>query len=120
MHHGRRCSHTIAAGPGIALLLGNNGVVKSNTSHNGGDGMDLSHNDNNMVTESTSNSNAGMGIAMGEFGIISAAQANKNSTGVNMGCFGSTASLTALHNSTGNLVQTVVGGPCANVNLKAP
>jgi hypothetical protein len=37
-----------------------------------------------------------------------------------MECWGSTASLTAQGNSSGNLVQTVVGGPCANVDLKAP
>jgi hypothetical protein len=37
-----------------------------------------------------------------------------------MECRGSTASLTAQNNSSGNLTQTVVDGPCANVDLKAP
>jgi hypothetical protein len=103
-------------------MVDDNGVIKSNTSNNGGDGMDFSDTVN-LVTATKSNGNGGTGIDMGSnrFGVLSGVQANKNgSDGVDMGCRGSTASLTAKNNSGTNLVQTVVDGPCANVNLKAP
>ncbi len=106
---------------GIELASDDNGVIKSTTASNGGDGMDFPTNGDNMVTESKSTGNGGTGVNFGNrFGIISGVQANKNATGVSMECRGSTASLTAQHNSSGNLTQTVVDGPCANADLKAP
>jgi hypothetical protein len=106
---------------GIELASGDNGVIKSTIANNGGDGITFPTAGDNMVTESKSTGNAGNGVnSVGKFAIISGVQANKNVTGVRMECWGSTASLTAQGNSSGNLVQTVVGGPCANVDLKAP
>jgi len=122
------CSFVISSkvqknsGIGIELTSDDNGVIKSTISKNGGDGIEFPTFGDNMVTESKSNGNAGTGVDIGgtQWGIISGVQANKNATGVTMDCRGSTASLTAQGNSTSNLVQTVVDGPCANVNLKAP
>jgi Right handed beta helix region len=109
------------SGDGISLEE-DDGVIKSNTSNNAGDGMDFSSTVN-LVTSSKSNGNGGAGIDMGshKWGIFSGVTANKNSSdGVDMGCRGSTASLTATKNSGTNLVQTVLDGPCANVDLNAP
>jgi len=106
---------------GVEMTSCCNGVIKSSTSKNGGDGMELIGGDN-MVTASKSNGNAGTGVDNpSRWGIISGVQANKNGTdGVDMECLGSVASLTALNNPSANLVQTVVNGPCANVNVNAP
>jgi hypothetical protein len=122
------CSFVVASkiqnntGDGVELLSEDNGVIGSTTSKNGGDGMDMTTNGDNMVVASKSTGNAGVGINFGaKFGIISGVMVSKNhSDGVDMQCRGSTASLTATKNSGTNLVQTVVDGPCANVNLNAP
>lgn len=109
------------SGDGLEMDF-DNGVIKTNTSNNGGDGMDFASTVN-LVAESKSSGNAGAGIDFGgRWGIISGVHANKNAGGgVTMLCRGSTASLTAQHNSGSNLIQTVSSdGPCANVNLKAP
>jgi hypothetical protein len=107
---------------GVELSSDDNGVIKSTTANNGGDGIAFPTSDDNMVTASKANGNTGAGVNFGggKFGIVSGVRANKNATGVSMDCRGSTASLTAQNNSTSNLVQTVVDGPCANVDLKAP
>ncbi len=121
------CSFVIASkvqknsGDGIELASDDNGVIKTTSAGNGGDGMDFPSSGDNMVTASKSTGNAGTGVDFADkWGIISGVQANKNATGVSMECRGSTASLTAKGNSSSNLVQTVVDGPCANVNLTAP
>ena len=121
------CNFVIASkvqnngGSGIDLTDGDNGVIKSTAAKNGGGGIEFTSGDN-MVTESKSNSNGGNGVDMGgKWGILAGVQTKQNSgDGVSMDCRGSTASLTAKNNSGTNLVQTVVDGPCANANLKAP
>ena len=108
---------------GVELASDDNGVIKSTVSGNGDDGIEFPSSSENMVTATKSTGNAGTGIDFGpgKFGIISGVTASKNhSGGVTMNCRGSTASLKAQKNSGTNLVQTVVDGPCANVNLNAP
>ena len=107
---------------GLEMTRGDNGVISSTTSKNGGDGMDLTTNGDNMVVASKSTGNSGVGINIGaKWGIISGVTVSKNhGDGVDMDCRGSTASLKSQKNSGTNLVQTVVDGPCANVNLNAP
>jgi hypothetical protein len=98
-----------------------NGLIKTTAAHNGGAGMNLPDGDN-MVTESKSSSNGGDGVDIGgKWGIIAGVQTKKNGgNGLSMDCRGSVASLKSQHNSSGNLSQTVVDGPCANVNVTAP
>ena len=113
---------TMQHNTGIGLrMIVDSGVIKVNTSHNGGDGMEFTSTVNEVV-QSKSNKNVGTGIDfLGRFGVISGVQTNRNGgDGVDMVCRGSTASLTAQHNTGTNLVQTIDDGPCANVNLNAP
>jgi Right handed beta helix region len=108
---------------GVGLeMVDDAGVIKTNTSKNGGDGI-LFTSSTNHVVASKSNGNGGAGIDAGANTTsgFSGVTANMNAAdGVDMGCRGSTASLTATKNSGTNLVQTVVDGPCANADLNAP
>jgi hypothetical protein len=102
-------------------MIDDNGVIKTTSLKNGGDGMRFTSTVNQVI-QSKSNKNVGDGIVFdGRFGVLAGVQANKNGgDGVDMSCRGSTASLTAKQNTGSNLVQTVSDGPCANVNLNAP
>ena len=121
------CSFVVASkveknsGIGIELTSSDNGVIGSIASNNGGDGMELTGGDDLVVaSKSTGNSGAGVDVTS-RWGIFSGVTVSKNaSDGVDMECRGSTASLKSQKNSATNLVQTVVDGPCANVNLNAP
>ena len=113
---------TMQHNTGIGLrMIFDSGVIKVNTSNNGGDGMEFTSTVNQVI-QSKSNKNVGTGIDfLNRFGVISGVQTNRNGgDGVDIVCRGSTASLTALHNTGSNFVQTNSDGPCANLNLNAP
>jgi hypothetical protein len=113
---------TMQHNTGIGLrMIFDSGVIKVNTSNNGGDGMEFTSTVNQVI-QSKSNKNVGTGIDfLSRFGVISGVQTNRNGgDGVDIVCRGSTASLTALHNTGSNFVQTNSDGPCANLNLNAP